>query len=796
MELHVENFRKLHDRTFVFKEGVNLLRGSNGKGKSTLLACIEWVLYGSCQGGSPLPWGQKKAGATLVFGDKGLKIHRRKGPEFFVVERDGVQYKDKEGDELVAGYFGPAEVWRATCFVPQLSFCPLLAGTKEQQISTLNTLIFENKDPAVIQKKIDLKRKEEEQEVKMLRGKIEGLMQGLDLFEAAEYSLGEIKILIMILQEETKKVMEHEKVRVENQARWDVFKDRLVKVEAKIEAWKDKVADERQIGEWKKELETQKDRFRTVQAYKKIKGRIEELESTREELLSKVKGLDGNEKEGRDRVLDEKGREYEKETYEKLKAENELYRKNLNICIHAEVDFEEKAIEAKKVELRRTIDHLAVAKEIRGKKREIGVLREKMGSYGNENKYAADLSVLEERIRNQIYLYKKNQDIMACPNCQAALRFDQSSQSKLVPSDGFVVDQSKLDDLIAELENIRVYQERRREIQGLSQRIEEKKADIDRLGDLLDEKDLNGYFEQSDIEELNRTLYLLGRVEIAEKPEDDVSYLIQYKIQEIDKELAMWKTDLVEGESWTEQEIQDMEDRIKDKELLLILYKGALDEKVYIEGELAGLKVGENQSERLEKCKAQLEALAVQKEKAELVERMQGKKEVLKGFEVTKGEKEDRIAALETLKDICKRVQSDRIDASLFALNKTSNQILESMFEEPITVELKATKETKQGKTRNELAITIVKNNEVIKTLRPGLSVGEANRVSMAISLALWLQTPSSFMILDEPFAPVDREMIDLSFKAIQNTVPKGRFVIISAPNNLGGDFNHEVRLN
>ena len=45
-KIHISNFGKLHEMQMDFSEGLNVINGENGWGKSTLAAFLKAMLYG------------------------------------------------------------------------------------------------------------------------------------------------------------------------------------------------------------------------------------------------------------------------------------------------------------------------------------------------------------------------------------------------------------------------------------------------------------------------------------------------------------------------------------------------------------------------------------------------------------------------------------------------------------------------------------------------------------------------------------------------------------------------------
>ena len=55
LELHINGFGKIHDRTISFSDGINVIYGRNEAGKSTLHTFIRGMLFGMERGRGALP---------------------------------------------------------------------------------------------------------------------------------------------------------------------------------------------------------------------------------------------------------------------------------------------------------------------------------------------------------------------------------------------------------------------------------------------------------------------------------------------------------------------------------------------------------------------------------------------------------------------------------------------------------------------------------------------------------------------------------------------------------------------
>jgi len=70
----IKNFQAHRDTEVEFGHGINLIRGANTIGKSSLSRAIVWSLF--CQGGADyVTWGEKECGVSVCF-DDGIRVTR------------------------------------------------------------------------------------------------------------------------------------------------------------------------------------------------------------------------------------------------------------------------------------------------------------------------------------------------------------------------------------------------------------------------------------------------------------------------------------------------------------------------------------------------------------------------------------------------------------------------------------------------------------------------------------------------------------------------------------------------
>ena len=102
MDLQLTNFRCYTDRHFNFPQGVILIDGPSGKGKSTLFQAIKYALYGSVK--NVCRYGEKKTSVRLKALE--LDILRTNIPARLVVHHKERMYEDLEAQEMINKRFG------------------------------------------------------------------------------------------------------------------------------------------------------------------------------------------------------------------------------------------------------------------------------------------------------------------------------------------------------------------------------------------------------------------------------------------------------------------------------------------------------------------------------------------------------------------------------------------------------------------------------------------------------------------------------------------------------------------
>ncbi len=172
MKLILKGFRCYPDHVFEFPDGlITLLKGPSGCGKSTLFSAIFWCLYRSLKHVSSHS-GQKRCSVTLELYRISLDnhnvwekiaIYRQKNPHLLQIRcfsslsnSDPVSiYEDEVAQNLIHQIFGSRDLFLASAYLPQGSRALLITAPNVQKIDLLNQISFNTDEPDEILDKID-----------------------------------------------------------------------------------------------------------------------------------------------------------------------------------------------------------------------------------------------------------------------------------------------------------------------------------------------------------------------------------------------------------------------------------------------------------------------------------------------------------------------------------------------------------------------------------------------------------------------------------------------------------------
>jgi DNA repair exonuclease SbcCD ATPase subunit len=180
----------------------------------------------------------------------------------------------------------------------------------------------------------------------------------------------------------------------------------------------------------------------------------------------------------------------------------------------------------------------------------------------------------------------------------------------------------------------------------------------------------------------------------------------------------------------------------------------------------------------------------------ELINYRKGKDALLGQIATTSIELEESTSNLQTLaviKNHLEHAEVNAIKTVIKTINIFAKNYLDTMFEEPITVELSATTETQKGKTRYEPSVHIAYRGEQYASVHQ-LSGGEQDRVSLAFILAVNEMTHSKILMLDESLASLHTEQNSSIIEGLNN-IARHKMVLVVQHNGVDGVFDHLIKM-
>ena len=111
MKIILKNFRCYKDETTIeIIQGVTLVKGKSGSGKTTIIEAIIYALYGKLR--KPYSLGEKKCSVTLNITDN-FQIFRQSGPGRIRLTINNVTHDGAEAQSAINGVYGNYEFFIA-----------------------------------------------------------------------------------------------------------------------------------------------------------------------------------------------------------------------------------------------------------------------------------------------------------------------------------------------------------------------------------------------------------------------------------------------------------------------------------------------------------------------------------------------------------------------------------------------------------------------------------------------------------------------------------------------------------
>jgi len=768
MQVLINNFRGVEKAEYKFNDQLILINGPSGIGKSTIFNAITWCLYGNLRNVDPYGTIKPKV-CVIIKGLASLTITRKKNPGLLKVIREGKEYEDDVAQELIDSTIGPLDLWNITTYIPQGERNKLLTASNADKMDILRQLAFPEGNPEKEIEKIDTHVKKANMQVESQKLVLQSVANeksklteddgySSELLKSVENEIGEVKNELIVVRD---KHVNNEKKR----AVFNSLKEQEKKIKEEIEKIEYfKGGEEEEIEKLEEEVLT----ARSADAALELKRKIDKLKKEIDTLNIKTGEI----------------REVKDDEIIKAKQIEAQYEKALSVCKSLNIELNKEEIEETIEQLEKMVNiqpYLNAKIKIRKLVKDLSDLpSEKM----EKSKSVDELTQL-------LYSAKARSKLHSCPNCTASLAIDNNGNLKVSK------DKPSTDKEIKEIEKEIKKVKEQEEINKSRKEIEEK---IKMLKETLPKEDIEvtTVLNESQIKiaknKINalRGINTFTNVKVSSK---ELSNMKRYN--ELSKELEELEMRYRPYETLTLKEKVESINNLEKRISVLRSNKAKRIEKNKIlrdiENKICTITLEPSYQNAIEELE---ERLNKYEEKREKLKKSKEYMEVAKRFEEEKAKFEiylNKYNLMEKLKTKAILAQNKMLEDTVNLINVTLRDIGNQLFPSPISIKIELFKRTKTtNQLRSQVNFTInYKGNEY--TSLDALSGGEADRVSLAVTIALNRISASPFLMLDECMASLDQDIREQCLESLRLLI--GKIVLLVNHDGVEGNFDSVTKV-
>lgn len=199
--------------------------------------------------------------------------------------------------------------------------------------------------------------------------------------------------------------------------------------------------------------------------------------------------------------------------------------------------------------------------------------------------------------------------------------------------------------------------------------------------------------------------------------------------------------------------------------------------------------------QRLDDHRKSIDELSQKLSRAELVDAILQRQTRLEGQRMELERLQAELVTVHRLKETALTVECHTLQSTVDSINLALAELGTQLFDDPISISLQLFKTLK---TRDRVKPTV----NVAITYRCGeydnvgqLSGGEADRVSLALTLALARQNSCPLLLLDECISSLDGQHKEQSLRTIRKTMGKTKTIIIVGHDAVEGYYDSVIEL-
>jgi DNA repair exonuclease SbcCD ATPase subunit len=793
MHIRLQNIKCYTDSTFDFgEEGIALLSGQSGKGKSTIVQGIYFALFGV--GNKITSSGKTWCKVDLTF--DGMKVSRSKNPAKLVVND---VYEDDAAQDMINEKFGAT--FDVTGYIPQNAIKSFVLMNPQDKLMFLERFAFDDVNLSEMKTRCKEHITKKHDELISISSKLEMVSEMADKIEEPEF----IEFPIKTKNNDYERAIRNEEIRLLNSntfiGRANVSLSLLLTERNDVVLYTSKLnTSNTEIGELSSSLRKTQDKLdnaNEVMTDEQINNFLSEINSiiANRELVSATKQY-----------------ENDKDTFDQMVSDGIT-------TVNTEIDELTTNLwkEYTKDDVRESIE---VTEELLKDSERLSVLRTRDAKYNNTMSID-ELRTTLEKNNETLRRLQTQEGVHKCPSCSKSLRFTDTG----LVVDGNVklcddkIDKDVLKKEIATLDKIIKTRMDMDEITGSYDDdipdSAEVKGDLDYLrryefvntGNEKRKIELEMSISNNETSQLckqfatklelasQRVLKLkiqASHIPTTNMTEDDIRDTIeQDKINKVVRRDALNRQTEINSKL---KSYVDSNERLTSSHLDKYKRTGDIENQVDVidsEIETIRLEITNLESNR---CMYEENIKIIEKwkiAKTELVKYQELQSRVV-ALQETETEKRNQYAALTTLRENIIEAESISMMNIVESINTHARVYLDSFFEDdPILVTLMAFKQTKKV-TKAQINMEIeYKGMECDLQMMSG---GEMSRIILAYTLALAEMFNTPLLLLDECTASLDQETADHVFESIRDNF-NGKLTLIVAHQVVTGTFDRTVSL-
>lgn len=801
MRLHLIGFRCHLDREFIFQDGqVILLKGPSGIGKSTVFQAIYWCLYSGRYNIYNQTQPEHPCSVTLDLG--AVRIFRKKRPERLVVTYQGRDYEDKVGQDIINSLFGVEDVWLACCYILQNTRSPLLEANQAERMKILNRLSFSTDNPDMYLEKINTT-----------------LHQTQGYFD------------------ETQRVYTAHKAAFE--AEWSVFSQQVQtsQLDMTKQLSPDQMLTQQKEIAAKRELATQLQREIFFQ--QQLRGQITALQDERQSIITRKQGLPEalagsdiemktqelkvlTEQLGQTALFEEvkrsqeelanvqrsleklpEGQTYTQEDLAKALSMMETGRLGKGLCERHGCDYTQGAVEARRQQLKDLLgkqNQLRHWHQLRNLERQLSAIN---GPTITETDYMT--------AREAVTSLQATVNVLQCPHCRGNLRAypSQGGHIQLTSSDKAA---ATLDQIAAAQTNLNtVHTQRMMTLDR--ENLQKQLAYLRTQGPPDSGQELEVPLNPGEFQKYQMILDDLGRVQfvgaipdlgVIRQSLERQQYIrrketLQAQLQRIMGSATHLKMDNPEKVRAKVLQLRQELDSQRDRNIQFQNLTGRLQEIDVKLGEMY-LKLQDNAQTRFETTQKEIQAIEADLGMAQRIQQVQTQQQAFQiryqNLHVEQSEVArlyGRIVNLQKFKELAIDLEYRSLQATVDTINSAIADVVHVLFEDPIDVTISLFRNLKtKDRTKPDVHVEIQYKGVTYSSVGH-LSGGEADRVSLSLTLALGRMNSCPLLLLDESMASLDSGIKEACIRVLRSQVCGSKTIISIAHDFIEGRMDSVI---